>query len=633
MTGSPVINHLTEHLKRSLVLISGLDRGSGFFIAPNTIATCAHVAGASGAEVTVGWQGRSLAGVVRWASAPGGRGQVTPYPDVALIEVDLPDGGHRSVWLDDHRARPNTELVAAGHARVYSSAPEPVTGWYTHRGEYAEMIRLTDDLIEPGMSGGPVLNTVTGGVCGITKAARMKGQPAAGGVAVPVRALREIMPAEEYRRLRRRQEDHHRRNRSWLLLAGRLPLEAGTVAGWAERELRLILGMLPAAGHDELFDDYLAIAGDRAVPVSHRLHDHGDVVAELAGLPPADEPFPDLLAYALHRARSADPRIAAQLTQWALMAAPSPDERELVQSRLAGAVPAGGDGDQRPAGVPSVLVHVRPSGPDRQRYRCEIWRHDGDDLSPVETEGPDRSAEELRGYLRDRLPGLIRRGQAEGPAPMIELVLPADLIDEEVERWPRTGRNPWPLIGQKNPVVVRDQERFELDPVEPEDEEILVNWQARWDALAGRRIGGTVLQVDCDERRDETALYSELELHTVLGAVVLPDTPRQRTALRTVLDVGLYTGVPIMVWRRSGCGGGDGVDHDDCAGARLASAVRGALAESGRDDVPEQIMRLRNQAAAGGQPECGNDLVLFWDDPGRRPRRSPMTAPRGDAGG
>jgi hypothetical protein len=625
--GSPVINHLTEHLKRCLVLLSGLDRGSGFFVAPNTIATCAHVAGPAGAEVAVEWQGRSLTGVVRWASPPGARGQLTPYPDVALVDVDLPDGSHRSVWLDDHRARPNTALVAAGHAKVYSGAPEPVTGWYTHRGEYAEMIRLTDDAIEPGMSGGPVLNTVTGGVCGITKAARLKGQPAAGGVAVPVRALRQIMTAEPYRELRRRQEDHHRRNRSWLLLAGRLPLEPGTIAGWAERELRLILGLLPPAGHDELLADYRAIAGDRAVAVRHRLHDHGDVVAELAGLPPADDPFPDVLAYALHRARSAEPRFAAQLTQWALMAAPSPDERELVQARLSA------NGPDRASRMPSVLVYVRPSGPDRQRYRCEIWRHDGDDLTPVETEGPDRSAPELREHLRDRLPGLIRRGQAGGRTPMIELVLPADLLDEQVERWPRTGRNPWPLIGQKNPVVVRDLERFELDPAEEEDEEILGNWQARWDALAGQRIGPAVLKVDCDEQRDETALYAELELHTVLGAVVLPDTPQQRTPLRTVLDVGLYTGIPIMVWRRSGCAGGDGVDHDDCAGARLAAAVREALSGSGRDDVPEQIMRLRNQAAAGGDPECGNDLVLFWDDPGRRLRRSPMTSPRGDARG
>jgi hypothetical protein len=88
-----------------------------------------------------------------------------------------------------------------------------------------------------------------------------------------------------------------------------------------------------------------------------------------------------------------------------------------------------------------------------------------------------------------------------------------------------------------------------------------------------------------------------------------------------------------MVWRRRGCTGGGDVDHDTCAGAELASAVRGALAGSGRDDVPEHIMRLRNQAAALGHPECGNDLVLFWDDPGRRLTRSPMTSPRENAGG
>ncbi len=606
MAGSPVIAHLTEQLWKCLVLISSeRDKGSGFFIAPNTIATCAHVTGPPGSEVTVTWQGQDLRGVVRWGSVPGEAGTITPYPDVAVVEVDLPDGGHHSVWLDDHRPAPETEFVAIGHARVYGSSPEPVSGRYTHRGEYAEMIRLTDDLIEAGMSGGPVLSTETGGVCGITKAARQTGEPA-GGVAVPIRALRRIMPPEEYRALRRSHERHHRRNRVWLKWADKLPAAEGTLA------------------------DYRAITDDPGARVTHPLHDHGDVVAELAGLPPPDEGLPYVLAYALRRAHAADPVLAGELGRWALLSAPDDAYRERVQARLSVAR----SGPDQPSRSSSVLVHVWPLGSNQQRYRCEIWKLDGDDWTSLDTEGPDRSPDDLRAHLRESLPRLVRRGGSGGRPVLIELVKRQELLDEEVERWP--GRRLYSLLGLSHPVVVRGLERFDLDPAEEDDEELLAVWQKRWDALEGHRIGvgeATLKTVACEEQRDKTALFAELELDPGLSAVVLPDTPRRQTRLRKVLDVGIDSGISIMVWRRNGCGGGAGVAHDECAGARLSEAITAALVGARRDDVPEQILQLRQQAAAKGDPECGNDVVLFWDDPGRRPQRPLMTPPRGDAGG
>lgn len=635
MADSPVVDFLTEHLKKCLVLIEGLDRGSGFFVAPGTIVTCAHVAGPPDTAVTVTWQGRSLPGTVRWGSDPGEPDGFTAYPDLAVVEVDLPDGGHQSVWLDDHRPASHTEFTVAGHARVYESAPVPISGRYAHRGEHDEMIRLTDDTIEPGMSGGPVLDERTGGVCGVTKASRKQGQPAAGGVAVPIRALREIMPPDRYRELRRAHDRYHRRNRGWILLADKLPDRDGAIPGWAERHLRLVLGTLPPAGHDRHLADYLAIGGDRAVlPMRHRLHDHGDVVTELAGLAPPDDGFPHVLAYLLRLARPAGPALADQLHSAALMAATSDEQRERVEA----AMPASRSGG-RPApatGRSSVLVYVWPTGPNRQRYRCEIWRLDGDDRTALDTEQPDRSAEELRAHLREHLPQLIRKGGGEGRPPTIELVLPMELIDEAVERWPRAGRGSFSLLGSSYPVVVRELERFELDPSEPDDEEMLVNWERRWAALRGQAIGtepAVVIPVACDEKRDEAALLAELDLHPGLGAVVLPDTPRGRAPLRSMLDVGIFAGVPIMVWRRNGCAGEDGTAHDGCAGAALAAAVGEVLAGVRRDDVPEQILLLRKQAAALRGPDCGNDVVLFWDDPGRRLARPPMTPPRGSAGG
>lgn len=626
MSASPLVDHLTRQLETCLVIVSGRIEGSGFFIAPDTVATCAHVAGEVGRQITVTWQDLILPGVVRWASPLVGRG-IEPYPDAAVVEVTSPGGGHPVVWLDDHLPRTEAKLIVVGYARTYAQAVGRSSGWFTHGGEYDDMIRLTQDEIEPGMSGAPVLNAETGGICGITKAARRPGQPA-GGVAIPVRALRKIMEPEPYRLLHRRHDEHHRRNQRWIRLADELRTLPGTVSGRAERQLRLILAELPAVEHEEHLADYQAIAGDLAQPVRHPLHDYGDVVTELDGLVPADDRFPHVLAYAIYRCRSAQPAVAGRLETWARMAAPPGDE-EKVEARLAArraGEPTPGAGSR----LPSVLVYVRPSGPDRKRYRCEIWRHDGTDLTPIEIEGPDHTVAHLREHLRDRLPGLARRGPAGDRHPMIEMVLPLELLDEDVEHWPAAGRRVWPVLGQTNPVVVRELERFEED-----DEELLHDWRDRWDVLRDGRIGAALMAVRCGERRAESALYSQFRLGPGLGAVVLPDTPQKASPLRVVLDVGLYAGIPIMIWRRNGCAGGADVAHHECAGAQLAEAVTAALAESGRDDVPARIMQVRNWAAAEGRPECGNDIVLLWDDPGRRLPQPPMEAPTGehDAGG
>ncbi|GAA2892871.1 hypothetical protein Acy02nite_40210 [Actinoplanes cyaneus] len=624
MSGPTVVDQLTDHLRKCLVLISEPVGGSGFFIAPNMIVTCAHVAGGPGSRVTVRWRGQELRGLVRWGSAPGPGHEISPYPDVAVVEVELPEGSQQPVvWLDDHRPASSADFVALGHADVFGRSPERTTGRYTHGGEYAKMIRLVGDTVESGMSGGPVLNIETGGICGITKAARQVGQMS-GGVAVLIRALRLIMPAEAYRALRRGHEAHHRRNHAWFRAAGN-----GTIEVRRESHLRELLAQLPPMGDDEYLADYRRVAGDPAAEPSHPLLDHGDVVAELAELARPSDGLPPVMAYTMLRARSARDSLAEQLVQWAMMTAQTSEDWERVQVTRSGAATAPA------AGLSSVLVHVRPLGSNQQRYRCEIWKHDGVAVAALDLGGPDFSAGELWAHLREHLPRLARRTSG-ARAPMIELVLPIELLDEAVEHWPRPGRRTVSVLGLNNPVVVRAVERFELDPAEPDDEEVLANWQERWDALAGELIGvdaPTLKTVACEDRLDKEKLQAEIAQNRSLGTLVLPDTPQRWARLRTALDIGLDSGIPIMLWRRKGCGGETGVDHTGCAGSELGEAVARALLGVRRDDVPEQILQMRQLAAAEKGPECGNDVVLFWDDPGRRVNRALMTPPRGDAGG
>ncbi|MEU4621344.1 trypsin-like peptidase domain-containing protein [Actinoplanes sp. NPDC023801] len=613
-----VIDDLTAHLRNSLVRVEGHTEGSGFFIAPNMIATCAHVAGARYDEIRVFRQGAELPAVVRWASPLGGR--VTDYPDLAVVEVSTPDDNRSTVWLDDHVPRNDAKLLVAGHARVYGPSAARTSGWFTSGGDYDDMIRLTGDKVEPGMSGAPVLNATTGGVCAVTKATRHSGQ-SAGGVAVPVRALRMIMDPESYRRLRRDHDEHHRIDKQWLRLADQLPDRPDAIGRAAERLLRHIVHDLPAAEHYEHLADYRAIAGEYAPPVRHPLHDHGDVITELAGLISAADNFPHVLSYAIRLAIKAGSGslTGSRLETWARSAGQAIRAGDRVDDRLAsGRARVTAAAPARPEPRSSVLVYVRPVGRDQQRYRCEIWRDDSGGPEQIDPQSPDLDEEELWEHLRGRLPGLVRRDAAGYPR--IELVLPPNLLDADVEHWPRAGRVSTEL-GQTSPVVVRDQERFDAT-----DDEILGEWQDRWDAFADREIGAALMRVRCAEHRADKELFSTFHLAPDLGALVLPDSPRNRSEITAVLDIALYCGFPIVVWRRRGCAGGD-EDHRECAGARLADAVTAALTRSRREDVPDQIMRMRNQALSDGSPECGRDIVVLWDDPGRRLGRELLRTP------
>ncbi|MEV6298416.1 trypsin-like peptidase domain-containing protein [Actinoplanes sp. NPDC051861] len=612
---------LVKLMKECLVLVSGRLVGSGFLVAPGTVATCAHVAGAPGDEVRVAWRGETRTGIVR-AASPLGESKLVPYPDMALVEVSsLP--GHPVVWLDDQLPAMSDRLAVFGHGRTFTPAAEPKSGWFTAGGEDGGLIRLTGDEVSHGMSGGPVLNMETGGVCAITKATAYDdpGLPA-GGVAVPVRALRQFLEPGPYRAMRRGQETYHRCNRRWTGLAHALPRCGGPVGRRAEAELRAILAQLPETGHEQHLRMFRAVAGDLPDPPRHPLHDHGDVVTELAGLMAADDGFPHVVAYAIEVSRTAEPKLLAELLrQWARLTPRHTRDQDEVVRRLAAERTTPAPAQSR---IPSLVVCVRSAGQDQKRFHCELWRYNGpEDVTPIEVEDPDRSIEELRPHLTRRIPELV----AGEPGLMIELVLPADLFAETEHVLAATGRRSYALLGETNPVVVRDQERFD------EPAELGAEWRQRWDALAGRDMGSALTRVSCLEQRGPRALHAWFQLDRSRAALVLP-RPLQAPITRTVMEVGLFCGVPIMIWRRNGCDGEPEKSHQDCRGSRLARAVAEELAGAGRDDVPERILRMRQGAAAEeeteGEPSCGHDVVLLWDDPGRRVPRHRMLSPMGE---
>ncbi len=201
-------------VRRAVVRISapggGYDRsgarfwGSGFFIAPGWVLTCAHVVGSGGADVLTGttavditdWRERTTEGRVALVlpppappapdrAAPAAR--PWPLPDLALVEVAGAEDAE-CLWLSDRSA-----IVPA---------PISLHGWSLETGDLAlrfglgtanggdgsdgAAMLLRGEIPVAGCSGGPVVDTGRGAVIGVSKG---RGRDTA-GLAVPITALR-----------------------------------------------------------------------------------------------------------------------------------------------------------------------------------------------------------------------------------------------------------------------------------------------------------------------------------------------------------------------------------------------------------------------------------------------------------
>jgi Trypsin-like peptidase domain len=169
--------------------------GTGFFVAPGSLLTAAHVVGEYAndpAGVEVFWDGepKPCTSIVLLADPPAGwldNGAPYPWPDVAILEVA--HEGHPCVRLSTERppeAVPRPWLYAWGYARDYDpdavggtsvrveyvgpieqSSPPPAPGQDT-----PTLLSLMWARVIPGMSGAPLLDERTLEVCAIMKRTR-----------------------------------------------------------------------------------------------------------------------------------------------------------------------------------------------------------------------------------------------------------------------------------------------------------------------------------------------------------------------------------------------------------------------------------------------------------------------------
>lgn len=194
-------------LRASTVRIEQGDRiGTGFFVAPQYVLTCAHVV--VGDEVPMVYRlGARSATAAREMTriADQGRpiiGLSNDYPDIALLHVEVQD--HLCVALEEQLPHHGDQFLSYGFPKEGGSVlMTPVR--LSYRGlkgdKRAVFLDLASDKVKAGMSGGALLNLRTGSVSGILTAT--KGMASAdGGLAIPWSVIRDRLPriAEANRR-------------------------------------------------------------------------------------------------------------------------------------------------------------------------------------------------------------------------------------------------------------------------------------------------------------------------------------------------------------------------------------------------------------------------------------------------
>jgi len=183
--------------------------GTGFFVAPGLILTCAHVVKGPVDSVRVRWR------------------QQDDFAEALLIERDLewdlallqllPETVDRAadlpcVVLDDE-ARAGQDFYFFGYPDREFDHGCPVTGSCEGlTGDVPPLIKFKLAQVRPGMSGSALLNRQTGKVCGMVKFTRDRASDLGGG-AIPSAVILRRFP-----QLRSLQQEFHRRDRRWQQL-------------------------------------------------------------------------------------------------------------------------------------------------------------------------------------------------------------------------------------------------------------------------------------------------------------------------------------------------------------------------------------------------------------------------------
>jgi photosystem II stability/assembly factor-like uncharacterized protein len=187
---------------------SGSGYGTGFFVAPGKILTCAHVIGdEQSTKVNISWKSYNVpAKVQRYITQTALNQEQLKWPDLAMLTVELEE--HPCVlFLPEYDI--GDELYTFGYTDEYPNG-DSTTAQIEGVSNSPEMIKFKLGQVRPGMSGSPLLNLRTGGVCGVVKISRDKAFDLGG------RAITTLTVIENFPELVMLQTRFHQLNGVWI---------------------------------------------------------------------------------------------------------------------------------------------------------------------------------------------------------------------------------------------------------------------------------------------------------------------------------------------------------------------------------------------------------------------------------
>ncbi|MDJ0342498.1 trypsin-like peptidase domain-containing protein [Streptomyces sp. H10-C2] len=633
--------------------------GSGFFVAPNWVLTCAHVAlrgeggavAGGGREVGLTFEGRTVRGRVEWAEPMENSGHgLWPAPDLALIRL-LEPVPHDCVWLTERTSKVFTrkEVAFFGCMEVDGEV-EDVSGRCTIRGELGKdgKLRLgNEDEIPSGASGGPVVDLARGEVIGVLKA-RRGGQD--GGLAISVVQLRGLplprQPAtaesdDLFQRVIHAHDRHHAdRHRladtnrtTWTDAHNLLGAAAGRALSPGQRTelLGLLAELPPPVSTLSLLATVDELRGQPCENLPLAPRGWRDGLGLLYDLRRGQSELETVLRYCVHAATAERPYKAAHGAErrlWTWAAAVAASERELsrgfrndlghewlarINDRRTDPGPSGvrapgtvGPAAREAVSYPSVLLEIDRRGWERDSYdwRIAIVDEDGDVL-PV-AEGADGTRlGELPMRLSAPLAEAFRRCDEPGRRAVLQVALVRALFELPVDTWcmPADG----PPLGTLRPVVVRPADP-DYDPDEVGEDAALR--RARWKRVQAGPMEPVIL--DCDAGTPvQVPADAELRFRGLYSVPVLcraSDTADGPATLRRITRAGYG----VALWRRERA-------ERDLVCSEFHRGVLHTIASAAQADrLPEEVRRLRADLERS-EPEAyfSKGLVLLYDDPTR----------------
>ncbi|MER6115356.1 trypsin-like peptidase domain-containing protein [Streptomyces sp. NPDC001743] len=639
--------------------------GSGFFVAPSWILTCAHVAmRGEGGMVNVWFKGDRYSSELSEVpgevvvAMPGSRPPGAPgwpAPDLALIKLQRPVK-HSCVYVSERseamlRSR---EIHCVGWAPSQGGGLLKRSGVCVVKGAYGasddaeQVVRLDGDWLEPGMSGGPVVDLVRGEVVGVIKSRLDHHQ---GGTAVGTERLRTLqVPSgpvvteadDLYQSVFHAHDRYHadRHNssagteRTWADVQSELPAPPGGILGPKQRvellgrlaelpppvstrSLLVLLDALPGVHsrehrpaprgwRDGLAALYDTRARERAAQFELVLrYCMGVLAADRTGGGLSAATAQSLWEWVRQVAKAELPRdVRRQFDmEWADV------HMYLEESRQPGRPPTGPLASmERERDCVVLEVERQLWAPGQFDWRIAVARHTGE-MSRIQ-DGQGGPLESLPGQLSAALTEAFRECDEPGSPAVLQVVVALGLFGLEVDRWelPCDGRP----LGAVRPVVLRSSEHG------PTDERL-----TRWDATPDAALRAEV--VDCENelrvRVPETAKLSRLARETVpvLCRYGNRPDPGIRAGVGRVLDAGFG----VALFQRMP------TEDDTVCRDFHRRVTEGVLDARVRDRLPRWVHELRRGVSTSSLETYWSDgMALYYDNPHRPlPRSEFLEAP------